>query len=227
MSIHEYSVSELLGTLTEFEEKNAPKKLFLEGDRSLINGSVRVSVVGSRKVTKEGIKRTEIITKALVKRDIIVVSGLARGVDTIAHTTAIKEGGHTIAVLGTPLDKTSPAENRALLETIKREHLAVSQFPVGSPTRPKDFPIRNRTMALLSDATVIVEASEKSGTIHQGWEALRLGRLLFLLQSVVEDNSLSWPKEMLKYGAQILDKEFLNETLEEIPHFTANVAIAY
>ena len=77
-----------------------------------------------------------------------------------------------------------------------REQLVVSQFAPGSAVTPKNFPIRNRTMALLTDATVIIEAGEKSGTLHSGWEAL-LGRLLFLMESVVNDPALSWPKEMI------------------------------
>ena len=81
--------------------------------------------------------------------------------------------------------------------------------------------MRNRTMALLTDATVIVEAGEKSGTVHQGWEALRLGRLLFLMESVASDPRLSWPKEMIHYGAQVLSREKLDEALPDIPAVTA------
>jgi len=226
MSIAEYTPKELLGNLTEFEAKNAPERLYLEGDRHLINGGTRVSVVGTREVSEEGIWRTELVTKSLVKKGVIVLSGLAKGVDTVAHKTAIKEGGKTIAVLGTPLDIAYPAENKLLLQKIKKDHLAVSQFPVGYRANRKCFPMRNRTMALLSDATIIIEAGEKSGTLHQGWEALRLGRYLFLLESLVNDNAPSWPKEMLKYGAQILELDHLDDIIDDIPHFTDNVAIA-
>lgn len=226
MTIQTFTPIELLGFLTEIEKKNAPERLFLEGDRSLISDGLRVSVVGSRKVSPEGIRRATVVTKALVKRQIVVVSGLAAGVDTVAHTTAINSGGRTIAVLGTPLDKAYPAENRSLLDMIKRDHLAVSQFPIGYPSQPKNFPIRNKTMALLSDATIIVEAGEKSGTLHQGWEALRLGRLVFLLASVANNKSLSWPSEMIKYGAQVLDRDNLEDVLEEIPSFTARADVA-
>ena len=77
--------------------------------------------------------------------------------------------------------------------------------------------MRNRTMALLTDATVIVEASEKSGTLHQGWEALRLGRLLLLMESVANNPGLSWPKEMISYGAQVLTRNNLSAVLENLP----------
>jgi DNA processing protein len=137
-----------------------------------------------------------------------------------AHTAAIAAGGYTIAVLGTPLDQFYPKANHDLQQTLMREHLVVSQFPVGYPVTPKNFPIRNLTMALLTDATVIVEAGEKIGTVHQGWEALRLGRLLFLLESVAKDPSLSWPKEMIRTGAQVLSRSNLEEVLSDIPAVT-------
>lgn len=101
------------------------KTLFCEGDISLLTSSVRVSVVGSRKASVFGIKRAEILTKELVKAGVIGVSGLAEGIDTVSHTTAIKEEGRTIAVLGTPLNKTFPAKNKDLLTEIKRNHLTV------------------------------------------------------------------------------------------------------
>ncbi|MEB2283556.1 MAG: DNA processing protein DprA [Polyangiaceae bacterium UTPRO1] len=217
METREYAAEELLGPLNEVERKNAPRRLFVAGDVGLLRAGPRVSVVGSRKVSAEGLARTRALTKALVKRGMVVVSGLAEGVDTAAHETAIVEGGRTIAVIATSLDEAYPAKNRVLQERLKGEHFVVSQFPPGSPVQPKNFPIRNRTMALISDATVIVEAGEKSGTLHQGWEALRLGRLLFLMESVANDPSLAWAKEMMRYGAQVLSRENLELVLEGMP----------
>ena len=217
----EVSTVELLGPLSDFEKKHAPETLFLEGDASLLKGGRRVSVVGSRKASEAGIKRAQSLTAALVRHGFVVVSGLADGIDTVAHETAIACGGKTIAVLGTPLEKAYPAKNKQLLETIKEGHLAVSQFPSGYPYKKENFPRRNRTMALISDATVVVEASENSGTRHQGWEALRLGRSVFLMQNVADDERLSWPTEMISYGAQVLSRDDLPEVLDEIPDFTA------
>lgn len=212
-------VEDVLGPLNEVERKNAPGTLYLAGDQSLLSDGSRVSLVGSRKVSPEGLRRTRLLAKALVSRGIVVVSGLAEGVDTVAHETALLEGGETIAVIGTSLDQVYPAKNRALQERLMREQLVVSQFPEGYPFQKKNFPMRNRTMALLSEATVIVEAGEKSGTLHQGWEALRLGRLLFLMESVATDPGLSWPKEMIRFGAQVLSRENLSLVLDEIPEF--------
>jgi len=211
---------ELFGPLNSFEAKHAPEGLYFAGDASLLSGGKRVSIVGSRKPTEQGRARTRALTRILVEHGIIVVSGLADGIDTVAHETAIAEGGRTIAVLGTPLSQAYPASNTGLLERIKAEHLAISQFPEGTPALRTNFPQRNRTMALISDATVIVEASEKSGTRHQGWEALRLGRMVFLMQSVADNPALSWPKEMIGYGAQVLRREDLPEALYDIPNFT-------
>lgn len=218
---------EILGPLNDFERKHAPQELYLEGDKSLLTEGVRVSVVGSRSASDAGASRARAFAQALVRHDITVVSGLAEGIDTIAHETALAEGGKTIAVLGTPLDKVYPAKNKALLAKIKREHLAVSQFPLGYPYKKENFPRRNRTMALISDATVIVEAGEKSGTRHQGWEALRLGRLVFIMENVAEDSNLSWPREMISYGAQVLRRDDLPDILYDIPRFTAGGAVAF
>ena len=192
-------------------------KSLAAGDKSLLQRGPRVSIVGSRRASREGLARAAKLARMLADRGIIVVSGLAEGIDTAAHLAAIESGGHTVAVLGTPLDKVYPAENRALQDRIMREHLAVSQFPPNSPGGRKCFPMRNRTMALLSDATVIVEAGESSGTLHQGWEALRLGRPLFLMESVTKNSELSWPGEMISYGAEVLSDQTLEVFYEMLP----------
>lgn len=217
-----YSPDELLGPLNEVEQKNAPRELFVAGDVRLLTSGARVSIVGSRKATREGLNRAAKLARLLVGRGIVVVSGLAEGVDTAAHTSAIDAGGRTVAVLGTPLDKFFPPRNRPLQERIMREHLAVSQFAPGLYPGRKAFPMRNRTMALLSDATVIAEAGESSGTLHQGWEALRLGRPLFLMESLASRSDLTWPKEMIGYGAEVLSEDTLEFFFEMLPERTGD-----
>ncbi|WPO84599.1 DNA-processing protein DprA (plasmid) [Chryseobacterium sp. JJR-5R] len=209
-----------LASLTEIEKKNSPKSFFYEGKYSLLESGRRVSVVGSRKISELGIKRAEKVSKFLVNAGITIVSGLAEGVDTIAHETAIKEGGNTIAVIGTPLNQYYPKKNKQLQDLIAKEHLLISQFPDSFPVTPKNFPIRNRLMALISDATIIIEASEKSGTKHQGWEALRLGRTVFIMENVIKDSSISWAQEMIKYGAEILTNENFKDLLFDLPFLT-------
>ena len=131
MKTASYTPDELLGQLNEVERKNAPKLLHVAGDAELLRAGRRVSVVGSRRVSDVGLKRARSLVKELVRRRIIVVSGLAAGIDTAAHTAAIEFGGRTVAVLGTPLDAFYPAENRALQQQIMSSHAVVSQFLPG------------------------------------------------------------------------------------------------
>ncbi len=215
--MRELTPSELLGRqLNDVERKYAPKMLYVAGSLRIPLPGPRVAVIGTRNPSHEGIKAAAAITQKLVERGVMVVSGLARGIDTIAHKTAIKYGGKTIAVLGTPLNKFYPAENRPLQELIMREHMAISQYPIGHKTKPRDFVFRNRTMALISDASIIVEAGKTSGVVSQGWETLRLGRPLFLWKLLLNKN-LEWPEKMIKYGAVTLnDLDELNYVIEDL-----------
>jgi DNA processing protein len=213
---------DLLGPLNEVERKNAPDWLYLAGDAGLLRLVPRVSIVGTREASPDGLKRASKLARELAAHHAVVVSGLAKGIDTAAHRAAIDAGGRTVAVLGTPLDQTYPRENAALQRLIMETQLAVSQFPPGHPSGRTNFPRRNRTMALLTDATVIVEAGEGSGSLSQGWEALRLGRRLFIMRSVVEDKAMTWPAEMLRYGAEVLAKT--EDLLEALPE--AGVSLA-
>ena len=201
-----YSPEELLGPLNEFEHKYAPSPLFAAGRVNLLRGRSRVSIVGSRMASDEGRKRAARLARFLASKGIIVVSGLAEGIDTAAHSAVMDAGGDTVAVLGTPLDRSYPTSNTGLQQRIMREQLAVSQFPVGHPVERKNFPLRNRTMALVSEATVIVEAGDGSGSLSQGWEALRLGRALLLMRAVTTDARLTWPEKMLHHGAIVLSE---------------------
>lgn len=210
-----YRPGELLGVLNAVEQKNAPDRLHAVGDIGLLKDTLRVSIVGTRHPSPEGGRRAERLARELVGHGVVIVSGLAEGVDTVAHETAIAHGGRTIAVLGTPLGIAYPAKNQALQERLAREHLVLSQFPAGHPVLRTNFPRRNRTMALVSDATVIIEAGDTSGSLSQGWEALRLGRALFIAQSVAEAPRLRWPGEMRRYGAAVLTKT--EEILDVLP----------
>ena len=226
-NVQEYKPEVLFSAITEIEEKHKPEQLYALGNIDLLTSAPKVSVVGSRNVSEEGMRRARSLSKSLVDNGLTVVSGMALGVDTVAHKTAIECGGNTIAVLGTPLDNPYPKQNTPLFELIARDHLVISQFPSGYPSQPKNFPIRNRTMALISDATIIIEAGEKSCTRHQGWEALRLGRLLFLLENVANDPKLTWPAEMIKYGAQVLTRDNLDQLVEHLPQFNARVDVDF
>src|SRR5689334_1210474 len=120
---------ELLGSLNEVERKFAPAKLFVLGSPEILNERPRVSIVGSRKASTAGIQRAKKLARLVVERGGIVVSGLALGIDAAAHSAAIAAKGFTVAVIGTPLDKSYPRENAELQALIQREHLCISQFP--------------------------------------------------------------------------------------------------
>ena len=173
-------------------------KLFWAGDIKLTTRRC-VSIVGTREASHEGRARARRLARELVGEGFVIVSGLARGIDAAAQSSTIESGGRTIAVIGTPLSQATPVENAPLQETIWREHLLISPFQEGRPVYRGNFPQRNRVMAALSDATVIVEASDTSGTLHQAAECHRLGRWLFIVKAVAEDPSLSWPRKFLKY----------------------------
>lgn len=213
MLVQPWSPDDALRGLTRSEKKNAPEALFAAGKPALIRQNPRIAIVGSRKPSQEGERNAFTLAQWLAKQNGIVVSGLAEGVDTAAHNGALAAGkGGTIAVLGTPLHEYYPRKNRDLQERLMREQLVVSQFGERS-VGPKGFVMRNRTMALIAHATVIIEASEKSGTKHQGWEALRLHRMLYLPRKLV-DSGYSWPQEMIQYGAEVYENlEHLQELL--------------
>ncbi len=199
------SPEELLGPLNDTEKKCAPAELYVAGPMRIPLPRPRVAIVGSRKASQKGVEAAAEIAKILAKRRIIIVSGLAEGIDTAAHKATIEAGGQTVAVLGTPLDRVYPQRNSPLQEEIMTDHLAISQFPSGHAVQPTNFVLRNRTMALISNASIIVEAEGLSGSRHVGLETLRLGRPLFISKSVVSNESMIWPGEMIHQGAHLLD----------------------
>ncbi len=215
MAISKWTPDVLLGRrLNTVEAKNAPAVLYSSGPMRIPLPGPRVAIVGTRTPDPESVADAKTIVRALTRRGAVIVSGLAKGIDTAAHREAIDTGGKTIAVLGTPLDRSYPAENANLQAEIIKKHLAVSQFKVGDEAFPGNFIRRNRTMALIADASVIVQAGETSGSISQGYEALRLGRPLFIWKRLWE-SKLNWPKEMEKFGAvRLSDPE---ELLEGLP----------
>lgn len=184
------------------------------GDIRFLSSPV-VSIVGTRDISAEGIKRANRLSKELATAGVVVMSGLAKGVDSVAHSAAIAAGGKTAAVIGTPLDRAYPAENADLQHEIYTHHLLLSPFAVGEQVYRSNFPARNRVMALLSDATVIVEASDTSGTLHQAAECQRSGRWLFIMKSVADDPKLTWPSKFLN-NPRTAVLESTNDILEAL-----------
>jgi DNA processing protein len=183
-----------------------------------------VAVVGTRTPTPDGIARTRGLVAKLVRDDLTVVSGLAAGIDTVAHETAIAEGGRTIAVIGTPLSHIYPKENTELQRKIANEYLLISQVPVRRYERQDYrrnrlfFLERNITMSALTEATIIVEAGETSGTLTQARAALHQGRALFILHNCFR-NGLTWPQKFAEKGAiRVVDFDDISEHLSATTH---------
>ena len=180
--------------------------LYYQGWWDLV-ASRSVAVVGTRRPSPEGLSRTRRLVKYLVEDDFTVVSGLAAGVDTMAHQTAMEENGRTIAVIGTPLSHSYPRGNSELQRYIAEHFLVVSQVPLKryeSQTYRHNrsfFPERNVTMSALTEATIIVEAGESSGTLFQARAAIRQNRKLFILESCFQNPELTWPAEFEAKGA--------------------------
>jgi DNA processing protein len=196
------------------KEPSRSKRIFYAGALDALNAPA-VAIVGTRKVSDVGAARARKLARGLVDAGVGVVSGLAEGVDTEALTAAMVGGGRVTAVIGTPINKAYPAKNAELQETIYRDHLLISQFPIGTRTFRSHFPERNRLMAAVSDATVVIEASDTSGTLHQSAECMRLGRWLFISRSVADDPSLTWPAKFLGYEkCVVLDR--VEDVLEKI-----------
>lgn len=193
--------------------------LYFQGLWDLVNTRC-VAIVGTREPTDDGKARAAKLARFLVDDGFTIVSGLARGIDTVAHTTAISSGGYTIAVLGTPITECYPPENVELQQRIADEHLVISQVPIvryaQQHFRGKKhfFPERNVTMSALTEATIIVEAGETSGTLVQARNAIKQKRKLFILDSCFKKPSLSWPANFAKQGAiRVADYEDIKRHL--------------
>jgi len=166
-----------------------------------------IAIVGTRNPTGKGLATAAELTKKLVADDFTIVSGLAMGIDTQAHSSALAAGGRTIAVIGTPLNKVYPEENAALQDRIAREHLLISQVPFFRYTQQTYvgnklfFPERNKTMSALTDATLIIEAGETSGTLIQARAALDQKRKLLIWEDCFLNKEITWPSRFVEKGA--------------------------
>lgn len=165
-----------------------------------------VAVVGTRNPSQEGLKRTDQLVRSLVEEDFTVFSGLAMGIDRQAHESAIAAGGRTVAVIGTPLSHAYPKDHSTLQRQIAEEFLVISQVPVKRWYERRSlnrffFPERNATMSALTEATIVVEAGETSGTLHQVRAAKRQGRTVFILDDCFRDPKLTWLHKWEAQGA--------------------------
>ncbi|NWF62879.1 MAG: DNA-protecting protein DprA [Chloroflexi bacterium] len=180
-----------------------PPVLYIRGEY-LMDDLFAVAIVGTRKVTPYGRQVTEEIASFLAANGITVVSGLARGVDAIAHQTALKAGGRTIAVLGSGVDKIYPPEHRALAEQMMQRGAVMSDYAVGTPPDASNFPPRNRIISGLSLAVVVIEAAETSGSLITAEFAAEQGREVFAVPGSILAPQSKGANRLLQKGAQPL-----------------------
>lgn len=193
---------------------DTPPFLFAKG--TLKSNDTAVSVVGSRRCTPEGAQFAHEVARMLVNKGITVIAGLAEGIDTVAHRSALENNGRTVAFIGTGINRCYPRSNCSLQHEIERKGLVLSQFyPDAAPTR-QSFPMRNALMSGYGIATVVVEASEHSGTRIQARQAQRHGRPIILNRQVVENTQ--WGKQYEnKPGVFVADNvQEVAETLDFI-----------
>jgi DNA processing protein len=180
-----------------------PPVLWVRGDTALLNRP-GIAVVGTRQPTPYGSGMAEMLSRELARRRVVIMSGMARGVDTCAHKGALEAGGATVAVWGTGIDVIYPKENKKLAEQIVAQGGAiVSEFPLGTFPAPQNFPIRNRTLSGMSVGVLVVEAAEYSGTRITARCALEQGRDVYAVPGNATNKSAWGPNTLIKQGAKL------------------------
>jgi DNA processing protein len=187
------------------ETSACPDHLYAIGNLKLIEEDLAVAIVGSRRATGYGLHNATRVAKELASAGIVVVSGLALGIDAAAHRGALEANGKTIAVLGSAIDKFEPATNEPLARKIlEHDGLILSEYPRGSITYPANFVLRNRIIAGLSRATIVIEAQEKSGALITANLAAEYNRLVYALPGDVEKMNSRGTNLLIANGATCL-----------------------
>lgn len=181
-----------------------PAVLYAKGDYTLLAKQFKVAIIGSRKATVYSKEAMTLIVPPLVENGAVIVSGLATGADTMAHVAALKFGGKTIAVLGHGLFHLYPKENRALAEKIALNHLLITEYPPYVKPERWTFPMRNRIISGLSDAVVVTESAEKSGTMSTVEHALDHGKDIYAVPGPITSLLSVGPNSLLDEGASPL-----------------------
>lgn len=179
-----------------------PKQLYVLGDLEPLGHTKVVSIVGSRAVTPYGQQVTSRLAGELAQRGIAIVSGLALGVDALAHQAALEAGGYTVAVLGNGLDTIQPATNRNLaLKILDRGGAIISEYPEGMAAFKQNFVARNRLVSGLSDGVLITEATDHSGSLHTANFALEQGKVVMAVPGNITSGNSTGTNNLIKTGA--------------------------
>ncbi len=191
-----------------------PLALHVRGDRSLLTKPA-IAIVGSRRATPYSINVARKLGDELSRAGLVIVSGMARGVDTAAHEAALDASLPTIAVLGTGIDIAYPKSNRTLHRRIAEQGLLISEFAPGTPPLALNFPIRNRVISGLTFGTVIVEATSRSGSLITARTAAEQGREVFAVPGSIFSAGSEGTHRLIQYGAKLVHD--VNDVLDELP----------
>ncbi len=184
---------------------DAPLVLYLRGDVKLLS-QYAVSMVGSRRSSAYGSSVAHRLAHDLAQRQLVIVSGLARGIDSASHRGALEAKGKTLAVLGSGIDVVYPRENRKLAEEICKSGAVISEFPLGTGPHPENFPIRNRIISGLSLGVIVVEAAEYSGSLITARLALEQNREVYAVPGNITTAQSFGPNHLIKQGAKLVDQ---------------------
>lgn len=198
---------------------DAPLVLFHRGDAALLE-TTAVAIVGSRKASPYGVNVAEMLARQFASRGLAVVSGLAWGIDAAAHRAAL-ETGATVAVLGTGLDVAYPRSNQKLQQRIAEKGLLLSEFPAGTTPQPHHFPVRNRIIAGLASAVVVVEATARSGSLITARLAAEEGRDVMAVPGSVFGEGSAGAHRLIQDGAKLVT--CAQDVLDELPGFESPV----
>lgn len=191
-----------------------PHVLYVKG-QLMENDAIAVAIVGSRSPTTYGKLVTEKISMELSARGVTIISGMARGIDSIAHKSAIARGGRTIAVLGCGLNVIYPPENFKLMDEIISHGAVISEFPMSARPDKMNFPQRNRIISGLSLGTLIVEAAEKSGSLITARHAVEQGREVFAVPGSINSPKSKGANKLIKSGAKLVENA--EDIIDEFP----------
>lgn len=192
-----------------------PNQLYIKGDIRLL-GLPMIAIVGSRKASPEGLQNAHFLAKALSEAGLVILSGMARGIDGAAHRACIGLGDQhlTAAVFGTGIDVIYPKEHYGLAGDISQQGLLVSELPPGSGPKPFHFPRRNRIIAALSLGVVVIEAAEKSGSLITARLAADLGREVFAVPGSICNPLADGCHLLIQQGAKLVRKP--SDILEDL-----------
>ncbi|HYA36777.1 MAG TPA: DNA-processing protein DprA [Candidatus Methylomirabilis sp.] len=195
------------------EIPDPPSMFFVLGERAVLSGP-QIAIVGSRNPTPMGRENAHAFAKSLAGAGLTVTSGLALGIDGAAHRGALEGGGTTVAVAGTGLDRVYPARHRELAHEIVRRGALVSEYPLGTPPLPENFPVRNRFISGLSLGTVVVEAALQSGSLITARLATEQGREVFAIPGSIHSPQARGCHALIRQGAKLV--ETAQDILEEL-----------